>query len=109
MLLEYLHVLNPFLMTMPRTFLEGRYFFTDSPTGLVNIKCPSAQLLNCSLAKNGHKATAFFMPYFFCCCIFHFIHKNSFIHKNIYCGSVDLQCCLCLGIQIFFVIQVSYV
>ena len=40
MLLDHLPVLNPFLMTMPRTFLEGKsfFFFTDSPTGLVNVK-----------------------------------------------------------------------
>ena len=65
--------------------MKARVFFTDSPTGLVDVKCPSAQLLRCCDRK-WPQGSSFLHALVFLVVVFIFI---------IYCGSVDFQCWLC--------------
>ena len=59
-LLEWFPCFNIFPMTSPRTFLEGRCFLTDSPSGLVNAKCPWALVV---VMGNGQRPQHVFMPH----------------------------------------------
>ena len=65
-------------------------FFTHNPTGLLNIKCPSAQLSMLLLWKMATTWQHFFMPLSF---FFYFL--CNFILLLCW-NRVDFQCCVCI-------------